>query len=73
MLPGFVDRLNKELENLQRSPASTLMHISTPPMKDAAWVGGKVISSLSTFVAMSTSKYDYDEIGPSIIHFKHFT
>ncbi len=37
-----------------------------------AWIGGSILSSLSTFQQMWISKQEYDESGPSIVHRKCF-
>ena len=36
------------------------------------WIGGSILSSLSTFQQMWISKNEYDEAGPSIVHRKCF-
>ena len=40
--------------------------------KYSVWIGGSILSSLSAFQQMWTSKQEYDESGPSIVHRKCF-
>ncbi|XP_020774701.1 actin, alpha skeletal muscle-like [Boleophthalmus pectinirostris] len=51
----------------------SLSHIVAPPERGyAAWLGGSVLASLSTFQKMCMSKQEYDECGPRVIHQKCF-
>ncbi|CAF4434493.1 unnamed protein product, partial [Rotaria magnacalcarata] len=34
----------------------------------AVWLGGSILSSLSTFQKMWTTKQEYNDFGPSIMH-----
>ena len=66
---GIVKRLEKELKLL--SPDSMKIKIVAPPeRKYSSWIGGSVLSSLSTFDEMWISKNEYDENGASIVHRK---
>merc|ERR1712023_467339 len=40
--------------------------IAPPERKYSVWIGGSILSSLSTFQQMWISKQEYDESGPSI-------
>ena len=40
--------------------------------KFSVWIGGSILSSLSTFQSMWVSKAEYEEAGPSIVHRKCF-
>ncbi|KFO26406.1 Actin, cytoplasmic type 8 [Fukomys damarensis] len=40
--------------------------------KYSAWASGAILASLSTFQQMWTSKQEYNELGPSIMHCKCF-
>merc|ERR1712076_332813 len=42
--------------------------IAPPERKYSVWVGGSILSSLSTFQQMWITKQEYDECGPSIVH-----
>merc|ERR1719242_990367 len=71
MYSGIADRLSKELTAL--APASMKVKIIAPPeRKYSVWIGGSILSSLSTFQQMWISKQEYDESGPSIVHRKCF-
>jgi len=66
MFPGLKDRLQKELSNLGPS-ALSIKVIAPPNRKHSVWIGGSILSSLSTFKQMCISYQDYSEIGPSIV------
>jgi actin-related protein len=71
MFSGIAERLTKELTAL--APASTAIKVVAPPeRKFSPWIGGSILSSLSTFQQMWISKQEYDESGPSIVHRKCF-
>jgi actin-related protein len=46
--------------------------IAAPERKYSSWIGGSVVSSLSTFQQMWITKAEYDESGPAIVHRKCF-
>jgi len=70
MLPGFGDRLQKELAAL--SPSSMIINTSRTFNIYVPWVGGSVLASLYSFQPLWISNKEYDEYGPSIIHRKCF-
>jgi actin-related protein len=71
MFPGIADRMQKEIVNL--APSTMKIKIIAPPeRKYSVWIGGSILSSLSTFQQMWISKEEYDEAGPSIVHRKCF-
>jgi len=71
MFQNIDKRLNKELTNL--APASVKVKIVAPPeRKYSVWIGGSILSSLSTFQDMWITKDEYDESGPGIVHRKCF-
>merc|ERR1712033_128083 len=71
MFPNIDVRLNKEITAL--APASIKVKVVAPPeRKYSVWIGGSILSSLSTFQEMWVSKDDYDESGPGIVHRKCF-
>jgi len=71
MFIGIDDRLKKELSQL--APASAKVKIVAPPeRKYSVWIGGSILSSLSTFQDMWVTKDEYDESGPGIVHRKCF-
>lgn len=71
MFPGLADRMTKEITSL--APSSVKVKVVAPPeRKYSVWIGGSILSSLSTFQQMWISKSEYDESGPSIVHRKCF-
>ena len=62
MYAGIADRMSKEITAL--APASMKVKIVAPPeRKYSVWIGGSILSSLSTFQQMWISKQEYDESG----------
>ncbi|KAJ6561863.1 actin family [Mycena capillaripes] len=71
MFPGIADRMQRELSVL--APPSVKVKIHAPPeRKCSVWIGGSILTSLSTFQNMWCSKQEYDESGPGIIHRSEF-
>jgi len=71
MYPGIGERMTKELSAL--APTSMKIKVVAPPeRKYSVWIGGSILSSLSTFQTMWISKSEYDESGPGIVHRKCF-
>jgi actin len=71
MFPGIAVRLTKELTAL--APSSIKVKVVAPPeRKYSVWIGGSILSSLSTFQEMWITKDEYDESGPGIVHRKCF-
>jgi len=71
MFPGIAERVHKEITAL--APAAIKVKVVAPPeRKYSVWIGGSILSSLSTFQQMWITKDEYDESGPSIVHRKCF-
>jgi len=71
MMPGIGERMTKELSAL--APSTVRIKVIAPPeRKYSVWIGGSILSSLSTFQQMWISKSEYDEQGPTIVHRKCF-
>ncbi|XP_060108147.1 actin, cytoplasmic 1-like [Heteronotia binoei] len=71
MYPGIADRMQKEITAL--APSTMKIKIIAPPeRKYSVWIGGSILTSLSTFQQMWISRQEYDESGPSIVHRKCF-
>jgi len=69
MFPGIGERMTKELSAL--APSTVRIKVVVPPeRKYSVWIGGSILSSLTTFQQMWISKGEYDESGPSIVHRK---
>jgi actin beta/gamma 1 len=71
MFPGIAERMTKELTALAPAPRKIKV-VAPPERKYSVWIGGSILSSLSTFQAMWISKAEYDESGPAIVHRKCF-
>eukprot|EP00746_Dinoflagellata_sp_MGD_P158992 gnl/MRDRNA2_/MRDRNA2_86610_c1_seq8.p1 gnl/MRDRNA2_/MRDRNA2_86610_c1~~gnl/MRDRNA2_/MRDRNA2_86610_c1_seq8.p1 ORF type:complete len:378 (+),score=70.71 gnl/MRDRNA2_/MRDRNA2_86610_c1_seq8:79-1212(+) len=71
MFQGIGERMTKELTEL--APSTMKIKVIAPPeRKYSVWIGGSILSSLSTFQQMWISKQEYDESGPTIVHRKCF-
>eukprot|EP00392_Amoebophrya_sp_AT5.2_P018542 g19101.t1 len=71
MFPGIGERMTKEITAL--APSTMKIKVVAPPeRKYSVWIGGSILSSLSTFQQMWISKNEYDESGPTIVHRKCF-
>eukprot|EP00479_Gromia_sphaerica_P011156 TRINITY_DN5385_c0_g1_i1.p1 TRINITY_DN5385_c0_g1~~TRINITY_DN5385_c0_g1_i1.p1 ORF type:complete len:259 (-),score=55.44 TRINITY_DN5385_c0_g1_i1:276-983(-) len=70
MFPGIGERIHKEVSHLSRF--SKVKVEAQPFAKYTAWIGGSILSSLSTFKDMWIAKEDYNESGPAIVHKKCF-
>jgi len=67
MFPNIDERLSKEVTAM--APASIRVKVVAPPeRKYSVWIGGSILSSLSTFQEMWIAKDQYDEAGPQIVH-----
>lgn len=71
MYEGLSDRLNMEISALAPS-AMKIKVVAPPERKFSVWIGGSILSSLSTFQSMWITKEEYDESGPPIVHRKCF-
>jgi len=71
MFEGIGERMTKEITAL--APSTMKIKVVAPPeRKYSVWIGGSILSSLSTFQQMWISKGEYDESGPTIVHRKCF-
>ncbi|KAE8157720.1 actin family [Aspergillus tamarii] len=67
MLPGIADRLHQHLTSL--SPANIKVKVVAPPERRySTWIGGSILSSLSTFQDRWVTKEAYEESGPGVVH-----
>jgi len=68
---GLQERLHSSLKNL--APASVKVRVVAPPeRKYMVWIGGSILSSLSSFEEQWITKDEYDECGAKIVHRKCF-
>lgn len=71
MFPGIENRLHQDIT--KRVPAGTNVKIiASTERKFLVWIGGSILSSLSTFQPMWITKAEYESDGPSIVHNKSF-
>lgn len=71
MFEGIADRMQNEISAL--APTSIKVKIIAPPeRKYSVWIGGSILSSLTTFQQMWVSKEEYYEHGAPIVHRKCF-
>lgn len=72
MFEGIATRMTRELE--ARVPGSISVNVIAPPERRfSVWIGGSILSSLSTFQQMWISKPEFDEVGARIVHRKCFS
>jgi len=69
MYTGIQERMEKEVKALA-PPTMKIKVVAPPERKYSVWIGGSILSSLSTFDNMWITKEEYDESGPSIVHRK---
>lgn len=73
LFAGLPERLTKEVQKLApQNIASRVKVIAVPERKYCVWIGGSILSSISTFSCMWITKEEYQEAGPSIVHRKCF-
>ena len=71
MFPGMAQRLQQEISQLCMNHIP--VRITEPAeRKYSVWIGGSILSSLSTFQPLWISRSEYEEEGPSIVHRKCF-
>ncbi len=70
---GIQERLTKEVAKLApQAMASKVKVIAGAERKYCVWIGGSILSSISTFDTMWITRDEYNEAGPSIVHRKCF-
>jgi len=69
MYRGIQERMEKEIKSLA-PPTMKIKIVAPPERKYSVWIGGSILSSLSTFDNMWITKEEYDESGPGIVHRK---
>jgi len=71
MFRGIDERMQIEIARLA-PPTMKVKIVAPPERKYSVWIGGSILSSLSTFDEMWITKNEYDESGPQIVHRKCF-
>jgi actin len=69
MFEGFPERIEREIVKLA-PPTMEIKVIAPANRKFGAWIGGSVLSSLSTFPQLVVGRVEYDDVGSEIIHRK---
>lgn len=67
MFEGITERMEKEISRLAKRPVKV---IAPPERKFSAWIGGSILTSLSTFEEMWIVRQQYDHYGPGVINKK---
>merc|ERR1711935_826343 len=71
MYPGIPERLQAEITKL--APAKMKVKMTAPEeRKYSVWIGGAILSNLSSFETMWVTKADFEEQGATIVHRKCF-
>jgi len=71
MYTGLPERLAKDVKALVPDAMKSKVKVVAPPeRKYSVWIGGSILSSLSTFETMWVTKAMYEESGVSVIHQK---
>mmetsp|Transcript_35840 Transcript_35840/g.37224 ORF Transcript_35840/g.37224 Transcript_35840/m.37224 type:complete len:378 (-) Transcript_35840:71-1204(-) len=70
---GLPERLTKELKNLANTNmAAKIKVVAVPERKYCVWIGGSILSSISTFGEMWITREEFEDAGESIVHRKCF-
>ena len=71
MFNGLPERLRKEMKGIvPEFLKEEVKVIASPDRKFAVWIGGSILSSISTFESKWITKTEYEESGPAIVHRK---
>ncbi|KAL6051768.1 Actin-related protein 4 [Balamuthia mandrillaris] len=70
LLPGFLDRLQKELAESATQRFKLVAANNAAERKFGVWIGGSILASLGTFQQMWMSKSEYEEHGASLVERK---
>lgn len=71
MFDGLSERLEAEMSSLA-SARMKVKVVAPAERRYSVWIGGSILSSLSTFQQMWISMEEYNECGPAIVHRKCF-
>ncbi|KAL0228783.1 hypothetical protein GEMRC1_013403 [Eukaryota sp. GEM-RC1] len=71
MFEGMEKRIEKEMTN-QASPGTKIKINAPPERKYSVWIGGSILSSLTTFESMWITREEYLEDGVKMIHRKYY-
>jgi actin-related protein len=70
---GLPERLTKELKSLANpNLANKIKVVAVAERKYCVWIGGSILSSISTFSDMWITREEFEDAGESIVHRKCF-
>ena len=70
LFPGLQERLAKEMSSRETDPNLwTVRVVADPERRDAVWIGGSILASLSTFKDESISREGYSLISRFLLEF----
>ena len=73
MFQGLKERFEKEIRHLAPlSMEEEVRVIASPDRKFYSWIGGSILSSISSFESSWITKTEYEECGATIVHRKCF-
>ena len=73
MFNELPERLTKEIQELvPQQMKEEVRVIASPERKFATWIGGSILSCISTFESCWITKTEYEENGASVVHRKCF-
>lgn len=71
--PGYLERVSSSLNRRNEATAiPPCKLLAFPERAVSQWIGGSILSSLSSFQQMWITREEYDEAGPQIVHRKCF-
>ncbi|GKT23871.1 Actin [Aduncisulcus paluster] len=69
LFKGFASRLRTEVDkSIDKGPKIHVNVIDTPEREYSVWLGGSILTRLTTFDSMVMTAKEYDEQGVSIVH-----
>lgn len=71
MFKNLPERLQQDVKALASANVDIKV-VAPPERKYSVWIGGSILSSLTTFQNQWVMKSEYDEAGPGIVHNKCF-
>ncbi|KAK8860398.1 hypothetical protein M9Y10_012062 [Tritrichomonas musculus] len=72
LFPGLKERLQKDLTKLVSSNNTKINVIGNENRNNAAWFGGSILASQSSFSMMWITKDEYHDVGQQILNLKCF-
>jgi actin-related protein len=68
MLFGYPERIDLELYKVVPPRIEPIKIIAPPDRRHLAWLGGSILTSLTTFKDNWISQREYNECGASVVH-----